>query len=161
MATSTPSDSRDRLRDVVVYIVLVSVFLKHRVGCDACFSFRRFPLNPPSNNIPGGNNGGGRKIPGTSLHRFCHGGDDDSSVAVTALKLASLPWISANSDEPNGDGDILREDTVKSKDNFQESSEINVNPILTENLRGGATSEKANTGTRKSIGASLNTILAV
>ena len=156
MATSTPSDSRDRLRDVVVYIVLASVFLKHRVGCDAFFSFRRFPLNPPSNNIPGGNNGGGRKIPGTSLHRFCDGGDDDSSVDVTALKLASLPWISANSDEPNGDGDILREDTVKSKDNFQESSEITVNPIQTENLRGGATSEKANTGTRKSIGASIN-----
>ena len=159
MATTTPSDSRDRLRDVVICIVLPSVFLQNGVGCDAFFSFRRFPLNPPSNNILGGNNGGGRKIPGTSLRRFCDGGDDDASVDVNALKLASLPWISANSDEPNCNGYISREDTVKSKDSFQESSEIDVDPIQTENLRGGATSEKSNSGTKKSIGASLNDFL--
>jgi hypothetical protein len=140
-------------------LLLAELYLLSSGSFTDAFSFPWwcFSTHPPSNNILGGgcNNGGGRK---TRLHRFCDGGDDDANFGINAFKLTSIHWVSVNSDEPNGDDEISREDKVKSKDIFQESNEVNFNPIQTEYHHGGATSEKPNIGDRKSIGASLKPI---
>jgi hypothetical protein len=159
MTATTPSDSRYWLRDFFIYIVLSSMFLQSRVECDAFVIFRRCPLNLRCNNILGGgfNNGGGRKTPRNSSNLFNDDGDDDARIGISAMKLAGLYRVSADSDETHGNRDTSREDKGISKDNFQVSSEINFDPIRT----GKTTPEKARIENKKSMGKFFNDSLTI
>jgi len=137
-------------------IVLATALIQSHAGCDA-FSFPRFPIIPPSNNInvrggcDDGGNGGG-KFPGDTGFQLSDGDDNGNDDGV-AFNLASLYWIAATSEEPNNYDTSDEEEG----EHVSQSEEKNLMPTPTEILRGGSVaSTKSSSNSKKSIGSSIN-----
>ena len=139
-------------------IVIVAVASFDKV-CDA-FSIPRLPLSLQShhhirgwvnNDGDGNGNGGGGNIRGIHVHNYYEEDDSGDSSDGVAFNLASLSWISAQSDPHENDNDIP--DGVSNDMDIEHYQHHEVSP--TKNLRGGGVSTKSNNSREKSTSSSI------